>query len=495
MRLAAVLIFTCVLTTSLPAQHIVVDAKAIDKIMTSTMKAWQIPGAAVAVVKNDRVIYAQGYGVKELGGAAVTPDTLFQIASTTKAFTSTALAMLVSDGKLSWDDPVRQHVGYFRLSDLCADSQVRLRDIVTHRTGLTRHDALWDNSPWTREDVIRRIGQVELTKPFRSAYQYQNITFIAAGEAVASASGMSWDEFMKARIFKPLGMTRTIISDREWNDSGDHASGYRYDWKTDRLSPQRPIDTATLGAAGAIKSNARDMGNWIRFHLANGVYDLTQLVDPAVLEETKTPHTVIRRENLARDANPETNVMAYGMGWVVQDYRGELLVSHAGALNGFRTHVDLLPERNAGFVVMINSGRGMAVISLRNALADLLSGKNGRDWNPYYLMIDRKYDEKDARDKETRLAKRIPNTTPTHALASYTGDYESRAYGTAKISEVDGQLVLQWSRMTIPLTHFHYDVFNAESTYDDVDEQVEFELDGERKVRTLSIFGETFVKR
>lgn len=471
------------------------DTKAVDKIVTSTMRAWGIPGAAVAIVKNDRVVYVSGYGTKELGGTEpVTADTLFQIASTSKAFTSTALAMLASDKKLSFDDPVRQHLDYFHLSDLCADSQVTIRDIVSHRTGLKRHDELWDNSPLTREDVVRRIGKVELAKPFRSAYQYQNIMFIAAGEVVAKVSGMSWDEFVKTRIFQPLLMTRTVTSDADWN-AADHATGYQYDWKTGRISPQRPIDTTTIGAGGAIKSSATDMANWLRFQLANGAFNLVQLTDPAMIEETKIPNTVIRMEGLTREANTETNVMSYAMGWNVQDYRGELLVSHAGALNGFRTHVDLLPRRNSGFVIMTNIGRGLANISMRNSLADLLSGKPGRDWNAYYLMIDRRADEKSAAEKAARDAKRIHDTAPSRPLESYAGEYESPAYGVAKVSVVDDAFVLQWSRMTIPLTHFHYDVFNAVSEYDDVDEQVTFGTASDHEVQTLTFFGQRFTKK
>jgi CubicO group peptidase (beta-lactamase class C family) len=478
----------------LAAQPQPLEAKAIDKIVTATMKAWQLPAVAIAVVKNDRVIYVNGYGTKEVGGTEkVTPDTLFQLASTSKAFTSTALAMLAADGKLTFDDPVRKHVPYFRLSDLCADSQVTLRDIVSHRTGLTRHDELWDNTPLTREDVVRSMATVELTKPFRTAYQYNNIMFIAAGEAVTKASGMPWDEFVKTRIFGPLDMRRTVTSDAEWNAS-DHASGYRYDWKTDRITLQKPIDTTTIGAGGAIKSSARDMANWIRFQLSNGAFNLVQLTDSKLIEETKTPQTVIRMEGLTRDANPETSLMSYAMGWNVQDYRGEQLVSHAGALNGFRTHVDLLPRRNAGFVIMTNVGRGVALISMRNALADLLSGKPSRDWNAYYLMIDRRADEKDEAEKQERLSKRVLGTTPTHPLESYAGEYVSEAYGTAKVTVVDGKLVLQWNQLTIPMTHFHYDVFSAVSEPDDVDEQVAFGLDDARKVKTLTLFGERFGK-
>jgi CubicO group peptidase (beta-lactamase class C family) len=472
------------------------DAKGIDRLVTTMLKEWQIPGAAIAIVKNDRVIYVNGYGMKELGGKdAVTADTLFQIASTSKAFTTTALAMLATDKKLTWDDPVRKHLEYFHLSDPLADANVTLRDIVSHRTGLSRHDELWDNSPFTREEVVRRIGAIAPTKPFRTAYQYQNIMFIAAGEVVTHASGMPWDDFVRTRIFRPLNMTNTVISDAEWNASPNRATGYDYDWTTGRVSPHHLSDTSTIGAGGAIKSSARDMANWIRFQLSGGAFNLTQLVDPDLLAETKMPHTVIRMEGLRRDENPETRLMSYGMGWVLQDYRGELLVSHSGSLNGFRTHVDLLPQRNCGFVILINEGRGLALVALRNSLADLLSGKPVRDWNAYYLMIDRRADEKDAKDRDERMAKRQLNTTPTRPLADYAGTYENAAYGPATITLVDGALTLQWTRMTIPLAHFHYDVFTARSDRDDVDEEVTFSLSPDRQVVAFSLFGERFVKK
>jgi CubicO group peptidase (beta-lactamase class C family) len=483
------------LSFTLLAQQPVVDARAVDKLMTSTMKAWQIPGAAVAIVKGDRVVYVQGYGTKEMGGGGlVTPDTLFQLASTTKAFTTTAISMLAGEGKLSWDDPVKKHLPYFTMPDMCADSQVTLRDIVSHRTGLGRYDELWDNSPFSREQVIRALGENELRRPFRTGYGYNNILFIAAGEVVANASGTTWEDYVRTHIFDRLGMTHTITSDEEWQKA-DHASGYRYDWRTNRITPQKPGETHVLSSAGAIKSSANDMAQWLRFQLSNGVHDLYQLVEPALIEETKMPHTVIRVENTTRDLNPETHVMSYGLGWTIQDYRGEQLISHSGALNGFRTHVDLLPKRNSGFVVMANLGRGYALIALRNALADMLSGKPSRDWNAYYLMLERRADEKEAHDREERLAKRIPNTTPTLPLAQYAGEYESRSHGRATITFVDDHLVLQWSRATIPLAHFHYDVFTVYSEADYVDEELTFELDAKHEIQSFSLFGTTFVKR
>jgi CubicO group peptidase (beta-lactamase class C family) len=189
------------------------DTRAVDRLMTATLQQWQIPGASIAIIQNDRVVYLKGYGTKD-GTQPVTPDTLFQIASTSKAFTSTALAMLASDGKLSFDDPVRKHLPYFRIADTCADSQVTIRDIVSHRTGLPRRDELWDDTPLTREDVVRRMGMLALQRPFRASYGYHNINFIAAGEAVTRTSGMSWDDFVRTRIFQPLGMKNTVINGR-----------------------------------------------------------------------------------------------------------------------------------------------------------------------------------------------------------------------------------------------------------------------------------------
>lgn len=472
-----------------------IDPYAIDKFVGNTLKTWQIPGAAVAIVLNDRIVYVKGYGMTKAGGTEpVTPETLFQIASTTKAFTSAAMSILVDEQKVAWDDPVRQHLEYFRLADPCADANVTLRDILSHRTGLSRHDELWDNTPLTREELVRRIGHVPLTKSFRSAYQYQNIMFIAAGEVIAQASGTTWDEFVRTRLFGPLGMTRTVTSDSEWN-AADHAMGHRWDAVRQRLSPQTPIETKTLGAGGAIKSCARDMANWIRFQLADGFYDNRRLVDADALAETKTPQTVIRHEGLSRETNPETSLMAYGMGWTVQDYRGELLVSHAGALNGFRTHVDLLPKKSTGFVVMLNAGRGLAAVALRNGLIDMLAGKQPRDWNAYYMMVDARANDHERKEKEDRLAKRHPETRPSHPLADYTGTYDSRAYGMVQVTLVNDQLVLQWNRMTVPLAHWHYDVFAAVSEVDELDEQVTFGVDEDGKVTTLTFYRETFTRK
>jgi CubicO group peptidase (beta-lactamase class C family) len=466
-----------------------------DKLAADTMSAWRVPGLAVAVVQNDRVIYMKGFGVKEIGKTdPVTPDTLFEIASTTKAFTTTAMAMLVDQKKLNWDDPVRNSVEYFHLDDPCADAMVTLRDIVSHRTGLSRHDELWDYTDWNREQVIRSVASVKLTKPFRSTYQYQNIMFALAGQAVASAAKMSWEDFVQSHIFDPLGMTHTRIAFADWNASA-HAVGHRWDSATQRVSVEPYVDYTRIAPAGQIKSCVRDMAHWLRFQLAGGMIDGKRLISAEALDETHTPQTVIRLEGLGKEANPETNLEAYGLGWVIQDYRGQLLVTHAGAINGFRTQVSLLPKQNAGVVVMANLGRGLAPLALRNLIFDQLLGGPTRDWNQLLLDIDRKSDAEGESKKKERESKRHLNTKPSRELSAYAGTYTDPAYGAVSVTNDGNGLTLHWYRLNAPLTHFHYDTFNLSVPEEDLDEQVQFTLGPDGEVRSMTLFGEEFVKK
>lgn len=465
-----------------------------DKIAADTMSTWRYPGMAIAIVQNDKVIYAKGFGVKENGKSdRVSADTLFQIASTSKAFTTTAMAMLVDEKKMDWDDPVRKHLEYFHLADPCADAMVTLRDLVSHRTGVSRHDELWDNSSFSREEVIRRTADVKLTKPIRSTYQYNNIMFIAAGEAVAAAAKTSWDDFVRTRIFEPLGMTSTRTRFADWAAS-DHATGHNY--SNGEIKAREATDDTNVGPAGSIKSSARDMAQWLRFQLANGVIDGKRLVSEDALNETKTPQMALRLDKQARETNPFIHVQSYAMGWNVQDYRGELMVSHAGALNGFRTQLALLPDRGIGVVVMANIGRGFGLIALRNTLVDsLLHATTPRDWNAVYLDAEKKAEERAVQTKKDREAKRLPNAAPTHELSAYAGTYNDPAYGDAIVAVENDRLVLRWNRVVVPMTHYNYDTFLAVSEPDDVDETVQFTLAPDGSVKTMTVFGEDFAKK
>jgi CubicO group peptidase (beta-lactamase class C family) len=480
--------------TSLPA--VPVSPATVDRLMNQMIERWHIPGAAIAIVENDKVVFLKGYGVKEVGKPTpVTADTLFHIGSTTKAFTTTAMAMLVDEGKMEWDDPVRKHLQYFHLDEACADSLVTLRDIVSHRTGLSRHDELWDNSPWDRESIIRRIGSVKLDKPFRTAYQYQNIMFIAAGEAVAATAGMPWESFVQKRILDPLGMTETRMTIAGWN-AADHATGHSWDRKHGQVVVQPLVDDANIGPAGEIKSSARDMAQWLRLQLDGGTVDGKKVVSTAALDETHKPNTIIPVEGSTKTMNPYTILEACAMGWNVQDYRGEKLVSHGGALNGFRARVDLLADRHSGFVILINMGRGYGMFAVRAALLDLMTGHAiDRDWNDYFFAAEKSEDDKDDAKKAERTAKRKTDTHPSHELAAYAGTYEDPAYGTATVTLEAEQLMFRWSRIAVPLKHYQYDTFSAESEPDDLDEQIQFTLGGDGEVAKMIFLGEEFVKK
>ena len=463
-----------------------------DKLATDTMSSWKIPGLAIVVVQNDRVVYMNAFGVKEIGKSdPVTPDTLFEIASTTKAFTATAIAMLVDQKKVDWDDPVHKYVEYFHLSDPCADSMVPVRDIASHRTGLSSHDDLWDFTDWTREQVIRSVATVKPTRSFRSGYLYNNIQFALAGEVVAAASKTPWEDFVRTQIFEPLGMTHTRTS----FDASSHATGHQWSSETQRVSIQPFIDYTRIAPAGTIKSCVRDMAQWLRFQLAGGTIDGKRLISAAALDETHTPQTVIRMQGISKDANPESNLMAYGLGWTILDYRGQLLVAHAGALNGYRTQVALLPKQNAGIAIMENVGRGYAIIALRNEIMDQLLGGPTRDWNQLFLDLDRKGDAEALAKKKERDSKRHLNTTPSRELQAYAGTYTDPAYGSAAITADARGLTLHYYRLTIPLTHFNYDTFSAELPEEDIDEKVQFELGTDGEVKTMMLFGETFAKK
>lgn len=459
-----------------------------DDIITQVQSSWHVPGIAVGVVKDDRVVYLKGFG------PGVTPDTLFEIASTTKAFTATAIAMLVDEKKMSWDDQVRDYIPYFHLADPQADALVTVRDLVTHRTGVAGHDELWDGTPFSRQEVLRRAGFLHPSKPIRSTYQYSNIMFAAAGEAVAGAAHTSWEDFVRTRIFAPLGMTHTRITLAEWKAS-NHTEGHDWDPKSGTMRVHPFNDYGAIAPAGTIKSCASDMAEWLRFQLANGSIDGKRLLSEDALQETKTAQIALPFDALTRESAPESNLLSYAMGWNVQDYRGTLMNQHAGALNGFRTQVMLLPKLHAGIVVLTNANRARAAIAIRNTIADRLIGAGARDWNAYELELDRKGDERAAKHRAEVEAKRNDNEKPTHELAAYAGTYHDMAHGDAMIAFENGALVFKWQQLSIPLVHSNYDTFTAIDENADVDETVRFRLDDDGNVAAMTVFGEEFLKK
>lgn len=461
------------------------NAAVIDALVENALKAWHVPGVAVAIVRNDEVVYLKGFGVKEAGkDDPVTPDTLFPIASCTKAFTTAAMAMLVDDDKMDWDDPVRQHVPSFRLADPLANEEVTLRDLVCHRTGLGGNDFLWYRSPWSREEVIRRIGLVKPKHSFRTTFEYQSTMFTTAGAAVESASGMKWEEFVQQRILEPLGMKNVAFTTTAARQA-EYASPHRrdHDGKV-QVIPWYVIDRPE--PAGSIHASARDLSRWVRFHLADGAFEGNQLVSAENLGETHQPQMIVPLVGSARAMNPDTTQMSYGMAWVIQDHREQLLVSHAGAIDGFRAHLTLLPRARIGIVLLNNLERTQMNLALSNALIDELLDLPRRDWNAF---VRAQVQKSEAAAREKHLAwqsRRQLGTRPSRELAAYAGSYEHPAYGTAKISVDDGRLMWRWNSFASPLEHYHFDTFVLNHEVLGFPE-IGFTLDAAGNVATLKV--------
>ena len=433
----------------------------IDRLMLEGLAAWNVPGASIAVVQG-KMSYRQGYGVRELGSSRmVTPETLFAIGSTTKAFTTAAMAILIDQGKMHWDDPVHRHVPFFRLSDPLADKNVTLRDIVSHRTGLSRHDMLWYGSPWDRAEILRRIGFVSITHSFRSKYQYQNIMFLAAGHAVERASGLSWEDFIRRRLFKPLGIQDANFSSIDAEKHPDHASPHMRDEDGIRVVAWRNLDN--VGPPGSINAGARDLERWIQFQLGGGALEGKQILSASHLEETHMPQTIIPLEGEMKEENPETHFLNYGLGWRVQDYRGHFMLSHAGVIDGFRAHVALVPEATLGVMVLSNlGGRPSLPEAMTHSLVDIALGSPTRNWNLFFLDLAKKRRAKLRQDRDDLERKRHHGTRLSRDRPAYLGKYEHPAYGSAGVTLEEGVLLLHWSGFRLALKHYHYDVFMVE---------------------------------
>jgi CubicO group peptidase (beta-lactamase class C family) len=468
------------------------DRAAIAGIVNDALEAWKAPGVAVAVVYRGEVYYCEGHGVRELGrNQRVTRRTVFPLASCSKAFTTTALAMLVDEGKVHWDEPARRHVPFFRLADPLADANVTIRDLLSHRTGVAGHDLLWYRAKGSQEEIIRRIGLVPPSMSFRSGYQYQSIMVMAAGYAVGTASGSSWQAFVQKRILDPLGMGDTTLTTPPALRGPDHANGHRHN-KAGKVEVVPWYPMVSPDPAGSVNSSAADLSKWLLFHLGEGG-KARKLVSAAALEETHSPQTIMRLVGNDRDFQPFTHQMSYGMGWVVQDYRGQHLVAHGGSIDGFRSHLTLVPDARLGIALLNNLEGSQMNLAISNSLVDLFLGLSPQDWNGRFLETMKK--EEAGKEEAIRhwQATRKKGTRTSRDLAAYGGSFQNPAYGTARIELKDGALAWQWSTFSGVLEHFHYDTFTARNRFLG-DPMVVFRLDAKGEVVGMQFLNMDFRK-
>lgn len=439
------------------------DPKPVDEVVEQALAAFKAPGAAVVVVKDGEVVYLKGFGIREKGGdEKVTPDTVFPIASCSKAFTSTLVAMLADEGKLKWDDKVRAHLATFRLSDELADREVTIRDLLSHRTGMPRHDLLWAGLSTDTADVIRRWAGAKPSTSFRSTWEYANVPFTTAGLVAGTLSKSDWAGATKKRIFDPLGMSSTSATAKAGQAAADHATPHYYGFDQS-VKPIAWDEIDHAGGAGCVNSTARDMGHWLRFQLAGGEFDGKRLVSIAALKETHTPQMLVKPEGPFATYFPPktTHFTTYGLGWFVHDYRGHVCVSHGGTLTGFRAQCMMVPAKKLGVFVACNLRPSYVTEAVAKAVLDHALGVPAEDWVKFHTAALAALDFQTTLNHAKRKTARKPNTKPALELSKYAGRYDEPAYGRAEVAEADGVLTVKWGAYTFRLDHYHYDTFTA----------------------------------
>ncbi|MCE9563830.1 MAG: serine hydrolase [Planctomycetes bacterium] len=457
LRFIAILVLLTFSARSVAAEP---DPAVAEKLVADALKAWDVPGVAVVVVRGDDTLLLKGFGKRELGAAApVTADTVFPLASCSKAFTTTLLAMLADDGAMNWDDSVHKHLSGFKLSDPNADALLTMRDLLCHRCGIGGHDILWYRAPWGIDETLKRAQLLPLDYPFRSGFQYSSIPYLAAGRAIEKRTGEKWEKLVRTRICEPLGMKGVTFTTIAIPKDADRASGHKLG-KDGKVGRVPGYEIREPNPSGSVNATATDVAAWLKFHLSDGLDpNGTRLVSIKHLDETKTPQNIIRLEGLAKQLNPDTVQLSYAMGWLVYDHRGKKVISHGGMIDGFRVQITMLPNENLGIAVLANLQETRMNAALTNSLIDLYCGLPAKDWNAYF----RKIVEQEAADRkatlEARNAARDPNAKPTLPLTGYAGEYTHPAYGSLKVAIVNGRLVLTWGGFECVLEHFEADTF------------------------------------
>jgi CubicO group peptidase (beta-lactamase class C family) len=446
-----ILLGALVLATTAEARQI--DVATLDSLLETDRKDWDIPGLAVAIVQGDSVVLVRGYGVREAGGAEpVDAHTLFAIGSTTKAFTSTALAMLVGEGALGWDDRVVDRLPGFTLEDPWVTGEITIRDLLAQRSGLPMANLMWLSGQHDRSELVRRIRFLEPATSFRSAFSYQNVLYTAAGIVVETVAGKSWTAFLRERVFRPLKMERTNTSVDSLVGVGNVATPHAVIDGEPRAVHYRNIDH--VGPAGSINSSAAEMAQWLRLQLGGGDVDGRRLVAEEALEETRRPQIVMPLEGPLAALYPEARSLAYGMGWVISDYRGRTLLDHGGGIDGMTSLVALVPEEGLGVAILTSVQLPTPPYWILYTIFDRYLEAESDDWSAHFRELHGMFEARPT-------VERVPMAEPSLPLDRYAGMYDSAPLGEIGIEGRDESLHLRYGRLEGPLEPWHFDTFRV----------------------------------
>ena len=473
-----------------------------DAFMEKTLKDWNAPGIGVGIIVSDKLVFAKGYGYRDYEKKLpITANTMFPIASNTKLFTAVAAGFLVEEGRLTWDQPIRESVPTVNFYNNYLNNTITLRDMLSHRTGITRHDSIWYKSDYSTKELFERLRYLEPKEQPRQLFLYNNMMYAGVGYTIQLQSGKPWGQFVREKILQPLEMNHTVYSISDMLKQPDY--GVPFTEKRDSMELYKiPYyeDTDGLAAAGAIISNIEDMSHWLIALMNNGQYNGKQVLPSKVLQATLEP--AIALPNAAGQVRGWWEVLnqAYGMGRWTASYRGRLIAFHGGDLPGFHSQISFMPNEHIGVIVFVI---GNHIAPLYNPISynvyERLLGMEPTPWTDRLLDIRLKNKKAGMEARSKAGFGRIMNTTPSHALADYVGEYEHPAYGMLKIGMKDNQLQFEFHKIKMPLTHFHYDRFDTPDDEQDGKWSVNFSTnpqgDIDRATMSLDEAEATFVRR
>jgi CubicO group peptidase (beta-lactamase class C family) len=473
-------------TTPAPTASRAAKLQGIDELADRAMKEWKVPGVAFAVVQDGKVIYAKGYGFRDVEQKLpVTTATLFPIGSITKSFTSLTFAILKDEGKVDWDKPVHDYLPEFRMYDPIATERATPRDLFAHRTGLPRHDLVWYSSDFSREDLVGRLRFLKPYKDFRSTYHYNNLTIMTMGYLEGKVSGLGWEGCIREKIFAPLGMNHSDLSVTDIEKTEDHATPYELKKEVVTKVPFHGIDA--IGPAGSINSSVDDMSHYAIFQLGDGTYDGKRVVLESDLREMHAPQTAM--PDFPPGSRPGLGHMAYALGWVSTSYRGHSLVWHNGGIDGFYALLSLLPDDHIGVVVLTNLPHGQTPEVLAYNVYDRLLGLDQISWFDRFKELEAKGKQQSGEAEKNKPNDRKSGTHPSHDLAQYAGEYQHPGYGIIKIGLKGDALEVSVNKLgPFPLEHYHYDIFQVPEESDGVaaGQKFQFEMNKAGDVARVS---------
>ena len=451
-------------TIAVSAQARELDVHALNTYAQRALETFDVPGAAIAVVKDGAVVFSKGYGVRTLGSPApVDPETLFAIASCSKAFTTAALAILVDEGKISWDDRVIDHLPQFRLYDPWVTREITIRDLVTHRSGFRSGggDLLWLRSTYSRDELIERLRFLKPVRGFRSRYAYSNVMVIVAGQIIPAVTGKSWDAFVAERIFAPLNMSHANSSITQRTPDVNWATPHVF--MDSEVQPIEIENVDTLGPAGAINASVSELSKWLLVQLGRGKLGETRIFSERQSKEMWSPQTAIGIGNPLRPLRAlKPTWYAYGLGWRLKDYKGQKMVYHGGGLAGMTSFTTLIPEESLGIVILTNQETSFQSSLTYWILDAYLDDAPPTDWIAARQEAGKILNRRFHARMDALLAARVEGTSPSLSLNSYAGAFNDALYGNVTVEASRGQLVMRFSRSASfngPLEHWNHDTF------------------------------------